>query len=79
VDRTLVLTDEQLTEVKAIRDQICESLETASEYTYDPDERRGKAGSFADEVWEEALRLLVGLGCSVSRAGDLIAVRKPRA
>jgi hypothetical protein len=76
-DRTAVLTDEQRTEVRAICDEICERLETGHEYSYNLDERRGKAGSFADEVWEQALVLLRGVGLDAQQSGDVIVVRKP--
>jgi hypothetical protein len=70
------LTDQQRDEIKAICDEICERLETDDEYSYDLDERRGKAGSFADEVWDEAMTMLRALGCDARRRGSLIIVRK---
>jgi hypothetical protein len=71
-----VLTDEQRTEVAAICDQVSERLETDDEYTYNLDERRGKAGSFADAVWDQAMVMLRSVGFNAERTGALIAVRK---
>jgi hypothetical protein len=70
------LTPEQRHETRAICDEICERLETEDEYNYDLNERRGKAGSFPDEVWDEAMRLLAKVGWDARRAGAMILVRK---
>ncbi len=71
-----MLTDEQLAEVKAICDQVCETLETSDEYTYNLDERRGKAGSFGDAVWDKAMITLRGVGFNADRTGAVITVRR---
>jgi len=60
----------------AICDEICEWLETHDEYTYDLNERRGKAGSFEDEVWDEAMRILRTRRWDAYRRGAMIRVRR---
>ena len=72
----MMLTSEQLNEVKAICDQICQTLETDDEYTYDLDERRGKAGCFPDEVWDQAMVALRTAGFNAHRVEAVITVRK---
>ena len=70
------LSTEQLNEARVICDEICERLEVDTEYTYDLSERRGKAGSFPDEVRERAIGLLRAVGCHASRTGSVVLVRK---
>ena len=71
-----VLTHEQRIEVAAICDQVSERLETEPEFTCDLDERRGKAGSFANEVWDSAMVMLRVVGFEAERTGALILVRE---
>jgi hypothetical protein len=75
-EQTIALTDEQRSQVKAICDEICERLETSSEYIYALDEGHGKAGAFAEVVWDEALRSLNLVGFDATRSDALIVVRR---
>ena len=70
------LTLDQSKEVKAICDQVCETLETSEVYEYNLDERRGKAGCFSDDVWDEALLMLGAVGYDAMRLGPMVRVRR---
>jgi hypothetical protein len=70
------LTVDQRNEVKAICDEICQRLEKDEEFTYDLNELRGKTGSFLDEVWDEAMRILRAAGWDARRTGAQILVHK---
>ena len=75
-DPVFVLTAEQRSEVTAICDEICERLETSSEYVYSLSERRGKAGEFSELVWTEALCSLRLVGFEATQTNTLIQVRQ---
>ena len=75
-DRAFVLTAEQRSEVEAICEEICERLETSTEYVYSLGERRGKAGEFAEFVWSEALCSLRVVGFEATQTDTLIRVRR---
>jgi hypothetical protein len=70
------LSIDQLKEARAICDEICERLETDDEYNYDLNERRGKAGSFLDEVWDHSMAMLRRAGWDPQRTGAMIRVRR---
>jgi hypothetical protein len=70
------LTASQRDEAKAICDVVCERLRTDEDYSYDLARMRGMAGSFLDEVWDEAVRMLQVAGWNAKRNGAVISVSK---
>jgi len=76
VEAPASLTVDQCNEVKAICDEICERLEKDEEFTYDLNELRGRPGSFLDEVWDEAMRMLRAVGWDARRTGAQILVHR---